>query len=47
MALGFQIRPDLSGEQMKTLLFESAWINENGLHFVDPPAFIAAVRNAE
>lgn len=46
MALGFQVRPDLTGQEMKDLLFQSCWTDEDGVHFIDPPRFIEAVRNA-
>ena len=36
------IRPDLSGEDLRAILFRSGWIDDKGLHFVDPPAFIKA-----
>ena len=46
MALGWQVNPELSGETMKSLLFQTSWVNEKGLHFINPPAFIEAVRKA-
>lgn len=44
LALGWQVNPDLDGQAMKDLLFESAYVNENGNHMIDPPAFIELVR---
>ena len=46
MALGWQVNPKLDGETMKSLLFQTSWVNEQGLHFINPPAFIKAVRKA-
>lgn len=47
LALGWQINPELDGETMKDLLFQSSWVNEEGLHFINPPAFIEAVRKSQ
>lgn len=44
LALGWQVNPDLDGQTMKDLLFQSAYVNENGSHMIDPPAFIELVR---
>lgn len=44
LAMGWQIRPELSPEQMKDLLFQSAFSNDNGVKFIDPKAFIQMVR---
>lgn len=46
LALGWQVNPELDGETMKSLLFESSWVNDEGLHFINPPAFIEAVQNS-
>jgi len=45
-ALGWQVRPDLSPEQMRQLLFESCHIKENGARIINPVEFIRAVRKA-
>lgn len=34
----------LDAATMKNLLFETSWINDKGLHFINPPDFIKAVR---
>lgn len=44
LALGWQINPQLDPETMKSLLFQSSWVNEYGIHFINPPAFIDAVQ---
>jgi len=45
LALGWQVNPELDYKTMKELLFQSSWVNENGLHFINPPEFIEAVKN--
>jgi hypothetical protein len=44
LAMGWQIKPDLTAEQMKKLLFDSAYTNPAGLKIINPSAFIAAVK---
>lgn len=44
LALGWQVNPDLDGQTMKELLLQSAWVDENGFHMIDPVAFIELVR---
>jgi len=44
LALGWQIDPSMTAEEAVTLLRESCYQNKNGIHFIDPPAFIDAVR---
>ena len=44
LALGWQIRPDLSPEQMKELLFASAFVQKSGAKIIHPAAFIELVR---
>ena len=44
LALGWQIRPDLDGSQMLDLLFDSAYVTEDGAQIIDPVAFIESVR---
>lgn len=43
LALGWQVNPELDGETMKSLLFQTSWVNEEGLHFINPTAYIEAV----
>lgn len=44
LALGWQVNPKLDPDTMKKLLFETSWVNDKGLHFINPPDFIEAVR---
>lgn len=46
LALGWQINPGLDAQTMKDLLFQSAWVDENGCHMIDPTAFVEAVKAA-
>jgi predicted outer membrane repeat protein len=40
LAMGWQIRPELTGEQMVDLLFQTAYIKESGAKIINPTAFI-------
>jgi len=44
LAMGWQVRPELSPKQMKELLFQSAFTNDNGVRIIDPKAFIRMVQ---
>jgi hypothetical protein len=44
LALGWQVRPDLTPAQMKELLFASAYEHESGAKIINPTAFIDLVR---
>ncbi len=44
LALGWQVRPDLAPQQMRDLLFESAYKNKHGAKIINPKAFIRLVR---
>ena len=44
LAMGWQVNPDLTYEQMLDILFSSAYINEDGAKIINPPAFIDAVK---
>lgn len=44
LALGWQVRPEIAGEQMKDLLFESAYQHETGAKIIHPAGFIERVR---
>ena len=44
LALGWQLRPDLSAAKMKEILLESAYVDDQGLRFIDPPRFVEMVR---
>ena len=47
LAMGWQVRPDLSPEQMKELLFQSAFTNDSGVKIINPKAFIRMVQTAK
>ncbi|OHB65016.1 MAG: hypothetical protein A2Y76_09410 [Planctomycetes bacterium RBG_13_60_9] len=47
LAMGWQVRPDLSQEQMKKLLFASARELESGHRIIDPENFIRQVQAAK
>ncbi|MBL7187327.1 MAG: hypothetical protein ISS70_13480 [Phycisphaerae bacterium] len=44
LALGWQIRPDLTPAQIKEMLFASAHVHESGARIIHPTAFIDLVR---
>lgn len=44
MAMGWQLRPDISGSEMVRLLKESAYNKEEGVNIIYPKAFIDAVK---
>jgi len=46
LALGWQVRPELHHQQMRELLFESAY-NKNGAKIINPKKFILLVRMAK
>jgi subtilisin family serine protease len=43
LALGWQVNPELSSEQMRELLFKSAYIKDDGSRIINPQEFIRAV----
>ncbi len=45
LALGWQINPEITAEDMRELLISNCYIEEHGLRMVDPIAFIEAVEN--
>jgi subtilisin family serine protease len=47
LALGWQARPDIPPQQMRDLLFESAYSTGNGAKIINPKEFISRVREAE
>jgi len=47
LALGWQVNPDLRPEQMRQLLFKSAYTNKNGAKIIYPRNFIQLVKRAE
>ena len=46
LALGWQVRPDLTGPQMRELLFRSAYTTPAGDKIINPKAFIELVKQA-
>lgn len=46
LALGWQVRPDLTGEQLLEILYGSAYVTDGGLKIINPGAFIDMVRLA-
>lgn len=46
LALGWQVRPDLSAEQMRALLFQSAHTLDNGARIINPKELIRLVKSA-
>jgi serine protease AprX len=44
LALGWQVNPELSGPEMRNLLFESAYRTKSGLLVINPPEFIRLVQ---
>jgi serine protease AprX len=44
LAMGWQVAPELTADQMKELLFESAFSDEKGYKFINPVRFIELVR---
>lgn len=47
LALGWQIRPEIGPEQMRDLLFKSAYIHKSGDRIINPNGFIRLVRKAK
>jgi len=45
LALGWQIRPELTPAQMKEMLFASAYVHKSGARIINPTAFIDLIRN--
>ena len=44
LALGLQLRPEMSAEQIKELLFQTAYVLNDGAKIIDPKAFIDALK---
>jgi subtilisin family serine protease len=39
-AMGWQVAPDLTAEEMRQCLFDSAYVNDDGFKFIDPPELV-------
>jgi serine protease AprX len=46
LAMGWQLRPELSAATMRSILLATAYKDGNGCRVIDPPAFINGVRSA-
>jgi serine protease AprX len=44
LAMGWQVRPDLTPAQMKEMLFASAYVQKSGARIINPRGFIEAVK---
>jgi serine protease AprX len=44
LALGWQVAPELTADEMKELLFKSAYVNPDGGKFINPGKFIEMVK---
>ncbi|MHC4559586.1 MAG: S8 family serine peptidase [Planctomycetota bacterium] len=47
LAMGWQVNPELSPEQMRELLFQSAYTKRNGAKIINPKTFIRLLRRAK
>ena len=47
LALGWQVRPEIGPEQMRDLLFKSAYIHKSGNRIINPNGFIRLVKKAK
>lgn len=44
LALGWEVNPDLNADEIKQILFDSAYVNWEGNKIIDPVSFIEAVK---
>ena len=47
LAMGFQLRPEVTGEDMLACLMDTAYVREDGFRIINPPAFIEALQQME
>ena len=47
LAMGFQLRPEMTGEEMLACLMDTAYVREDGFKIINPPAFIEALQQME
>jgi serine protease AprX len=47
LAMGWQLKPELTKEQIVDLLLKSAYVDASGVQFINPPKFIEMVRNSK
>ncbi len=43
LALGWEVNPELSNEEILQILFDTAYVNDEGFQMINPTAFIEAV----
>jgi serine protease AprX len=44
LTMGWQVNPNLGNDEIVNLLFKTAYVNAGGFQFINPPAFIEAVK---
>jgi hypothetical protein len=44
LAMGWQVDPQLTLDEIRGLLFKSAWVRPDGVKIIDPKEFILMVR---
>lgn len=47
LAMGWQVNPELSPEQIRELLFKSAFTKKNGAKIINPGEFIRLIKKTE
>jgi subtilisin family serine protease len=47
LAMGWQVNPALGNDEIVELLFETAYVNNDGVNIINPPSFIEAVKQIE
>ncbi|MBC8378378.1 MAG: hypothetical protein H8E62_04305 [Planctomycetes bacterium] len=47
LAMGWQVWPEATPQQMKELLFQSAYVNKDGAKIINPPQFINAIKKVQ
>ncbi|MHC4288274.1 MAG: hypothetical protein ACYSSJ_08250, partial [Planctomycetota bacterium] len=47
LAMGWQIWPEATADQMKELLLKSAYTNKDGAKIINPPRFINYVKKTQ
>jgi serine protease AprX len=47
LAMGWQLKPDLAKDEIVDLLLKSAYVDANGVQFINPPKFIEMVRKSK
>ena len=47
LALGWQVCPELTAEEIKVALFATAYVSEDGARIIDPLSFIHALQEPD